>query len=45
MGKHWLRVSYAPGHLDDQICFAIEGDSRVIVGDTIFAGGPGKPGQ
>lgn len=42
VGNHWLRVYYAPGHLDDQICFAIEGDTRIIVGDTIFAGGPGK---
>jgi len=23
------------------LCYAIEGDHRVIVGDTIFAGGPG----
>lgn len=42
VGKHILRVIYAPGHIDDQICFAIEGDHRIIVGDTIFAGGPGK---
>ncbi|MEZ4706975.1 MAG: MBL fold metallo-hydrolase [Caldilineaceae bacterium] len=42
VGDHRLRVSYAPGHIDDQICFAIVGDHRVVVGDTIFAGGPGK---
>jgi glyoxylase-like metal-dependent hydrolase (beta-lactamase superfamily II) len=42
VGQHVLRVIYAPGHIDDQICFAIEGDPRIIVGDTIFAGGPGK---
>lgn len=42
VGQHMLRVIYAPGHIDDQICFAIEGDNRIIVGDTIFAGGPGK---
>jgi hydroxyacylglutathione hydrolase len=42
VGRHQLRVSYAPGHIDDQICFAIEGDPRIIVGDTLFAGGPGK---
>lgn len=42
VGEHRLRVHYAPGHIDDQICFAIENDHRVIVGDTIFAGGPGK---
>ncbi|MEZ4662466.1 MAG: MBL fold metallo-hydrolase [Caldilineaceae bacterium] len=42
VGDHTLRVSYAPGHIDDQICFAIVGDQRVVVGDTIFAGGPGR---
>lgn len=42
VGRHTLRVIYAPGHIDDQICFAIEGDHRIIVGDTIFEGGPGK---
>ncbi|HEX6383814.1 MAG TPA: MBL fold metallo-hydrolase [Anaerolineae bacterium] len=42
VGEHTLRVYHAPGHIDDQICFAIEGDNRVIVGDTIFEGGPGK---
>jgi glyoxylase-like metal-dependent hydrolase (beta-lactamase superfamily II) len=24
------------------LCFALEGDPRVVVGDTIFEGGPGK---
>ena len=42
VGNHRLRVMYAPGHIDDQICLAIENDNRVIVGDTIFEGGPGK---
>jgi len=42
VGDHRLRVYYTPGHIGDQICFAIEGDHRVIVGDTIFEGGPGK---
>jgi glyoxylase-like metal-dependent hydrolase (beta-lactamase superfamily II) len=42
VGAHKLRVIYAPGHIDDQICFALEDDNRIIVGDTIFAGGPGK---
>jgi glyoxylase-like metal-dependent hydrolase (beta-lactamase superfamily II) len=42
VGSHRLRVYYTPGHIDDQICFAIEDDPRTIVGDTIFAGGPGK---
>lgn len=42
VGNHRLRVQYTPGHIEDQICLAIENDSRVIVGDTIFEGGPGK---
>jgi hydroxyacylglutathione hydrolase len=42
IGRHALRVYHAPGHIPDQICFAIVGDHRIIVGDTIFAGGPGK---
>ena len=42
LGKHALKVYYAPGHIDDQICLAIEDDHRIIVGDIIFAGGPGK---
>jgi len=42
VGSHTLRVYYTPGHIDDQICFVIENDQRIIVGDTIFAGGPGK---
>ncbi len=42
VGEHTLRVCFTPGHTADQVCYAIEGDSRVIVGDTIFDGGPGK---
>ncbi len=42
VGDHLLRVYHAPGHIEDQICFFLEGDTRVVVGDTIFAGGPGK---
>lgn len=42
VGQHTLKAYYAPGHIDDQICLAIEGEGRVIVGDMIFAGGPGK---
>jgi glyoxylase-like metal-dependent hydrolase (beta-lactamase superfamily II) len=42
VGEHRLKVYYAPGHIQDQICFAIKDDHRVIVGDTIFEGGPGK---
>jgi glyoxylase-like metal-dependent hydrolase (beta-lactamase superfamily II) len=42
VGAHTLRVVYAPGHIGDQICFVLEDDQRVIVGDTIFDGGPGR---
>lgn len=42
VGHHQMRVFYSPGHTDDQICFAVQNDNRIIVGDTIFPGGPGK---
>lgn len=42
VGEHALRVYHAPGHIDDQICFLVEGDQKAIVGDTIFDGGPGR---
>ena len=44
-GVQSLKVRYAPGHIGDQICFLInpdQEDHRIVVGDTIFAGGPGK---
>lgn len=42
LGNDRLLVYYAPGHIDDQICFRVVGGAAAIVGDTIFAGGPGK---
>jgi glyoxylase-like metal-dependent hydrolase (beta-lactamase superfamily II) len=42
VGEHNLRVRHTPGHTGDQVCFVLERDHRVVVGDTIFAGGPGK---
>ncbi|MBI5031104.1 MAG: MBL fold metallo-hydrolase [Chloroflexi bacterium] len=42
LGEHSLRIFHTPGHIADQICIAIQNDTRVIVGDTIFDGGPGK---
>jgi hydroxyacylglutathione hydrolase len=42
VGEHSLKVYHTPGHIGDIICFAVEGDHRVIVGDTIFEGGPGQ---
>jgi len=42
VGAYRVRVHHAPGHIGDQVCFALQGDHRVIVGDTLFEGGPGK---
>jgi glyoxylase-like metal-dependent hydrolase (beta-lactamase superfamily II) len=47
VGQHSVRVHHTPGHIDDLICFALwddagKGDQRVIVGDAVFEGGPGK---
>ncbi len=42
VGEHSLKVYHTPGHIGDIICFGIEGDNRIVVGDTIFEGGPGK---
>lgn len=41
LGERTLRVYHTPGHTDDTVCYAIVDDNRVIVGDTIFEGGPG----
>ena len=40
IGDITLKVAHTPGHTEGQCCFII--DHRVIVGDTIFVGGPGK---
>mgnify|MGYP001285193443 CR=1 FL=1 len=42
VGRRHLRVHAAPGHTADQLCFGVEDRPDVIVGDTIFDGGPGK---
>jgi glyoxylase-like metal-dependent hydrolase (beta-lactamase superfamily II) len=42
VGEHRLKVHHAPGHTPDQVCFAAEQDDRIIVGDSVFEGGPGK---
>lgn len=41
VGNLRLSVIHAPGHTPGQTCFTID-DHRVMVGDTIFVGGPGK---
>ena len=42
VGAFTLTVQTAPGHIGNQVCFILDNDHRVIVGDTIFDGGPGK---
>ncbi len=42
LGKHTFDVQYAPGHIADQICFLKHSSGIAIVGDTVFAGGPGR---
>jgi len=41
-GQSQFRVHHAPGHIADHICLELLGNSAIIVGDTVFAGGPGK---
>jgi hydroxyacylglutathione hydrolase len=40
IGELQLRAIHAPGHTPGQVCFDI-GDGRILVGDTVFVGGPG----
>jgi hydroxyacylglutathione hydrolase len=42
VGEHVLHVYHTPGHIPDMLCFALGGSHRIVVGDTIFEGGPGK---
>ena len=42
IGRYRLKAHHTPGHTPDQICLSVKGDNRIIVGDTIFEGGPGK---
>jgi len=42
VGEHRLIAHHAPGHTPDQLCSALEQDDRILVGDAIFEGGPGK---
>ena len=48
VGDHTLGVYHTPGHTDDSVCYSVQGDNRVFVGDAIFEGGPGhtsSPGE
>jgi len=41
VGDIKLKVIHVPGHTPGQCCFNL-GDGRIVVGDTIFVGGPGR---
>ena len=41
IGEQRLRVIHTPGHTPGMTCLDL-GDGRILVGDTIFVGGPGK---
>ncbi len=41
IGKYKIRTYHVPGHTDGQVCFDLL-DGRIVVGDTLFVGGPGK---
>jgi glyoxylase-like metal-dependent hydrolase (beta-lactamase superfamily II) len=41
IGSQQLRAIHTPGHTPGLTCLDL-GDGRILVGDTIFVGGPGK---
>lgn len=40
LGQVRIRTWHTPGHTPGQTCFDLE-DGRIVVGDTVFVGGPG----
>lgn len=42
VGRHELIVYHVPGHTQDMVCYAVRDDPTIVVGDTLFDGGPGK---
>jgi hydroxyacylglutathione hydrolase len=42
VGDHRIHFIHTPGHTADQVCIAPENDHRILVGDAIFEGGPGR---
>jgi hydroxyacylglutathione hydrolase len=42
VGDHRIHIIHTPGHTADQVCIKLRDDHRILVGDTIFAGGPGR---
>lgn len=41
LGNLLVRAIHTPGHTPGMTCFAL-GDGRILVGDTLFTGGPGR---
>ncbi len=41
IGNKSVKIIHVPGHTPGQCCIDL-GDGRILVGDTIFVGGPGK---
>jgi glyoxylase-like metal-dependent hydrolase (beta-lactamase superfamily II) len=41
IGNRVVRILHVPGHTPGQCCIDL-GDGRILVGDTIFVGGPGR---
>jgi len=41
IGEQQLRAIHTPGHTPGMTCLDL-GDGRILVGDTLFIGGPGK---
>jgi len=44
LGGLEIQVIHIPGHTPGQCCFKLDED-RIIVGDTVFVGGPGHTGS
>jgi hydroxyacylglutathione hydrolase len=42
VGDHRIHIIHTPGHTADQVCIKLDNDHRILVGDTIFDGGPGR---
>ncbi len=42
IGEGQVRIYATPGHCADQVSLAVVGGEAILVGDTLFAGGPGR---
>jgi len=41
LGEYTLRAYHTPGHTEDSVCYYVQDENCVFVGDAIFEGGPG----